>query len=83
MENEINELEGLVKFLEPIIKQSLEGIKNSLDLPLTIEEVENLKRLLTQLDVEVSSYGDVFSADIRGTIIELHHTLDTMATVGA
>tara|TARA_B110000971_G_scaffold215366_1_gene248697 strand:+ start:42 stop:293 length:252 start_codon:yes stop_codon:yes gene_type:complete len=83
MENEINELEGLVKFLEPIIKQSLEGIKNSLDLPLTIEEVENLKRLVTQLDVEVSSYGDVFSADIRGTIIELHHTLDTMATVGA
>ena len=82
MENEINELEGLVKFLEPIIKQSLEGIKNSLDLPLTIEEVENLKRLVTQLDVEVSSYGDVFSADIRGTIIELHHTLDTMATVG-
>jgi hypothetical protein len=83
MENKINELEGLVQFLSPIVKQSLEGIKNSLDLPLTAGEVEKLKNLVTQLEVEVSSYGDIFPADIRGTIIELHHTLDIMATVGA
>ena len=77
MENHLEELDlsGLVKFLEPVVKQSLNGVEGALNKPLTKEEVDSLKELMLQLKEEVTSYGDIFSPDIRGQIIELTHKL--------
>jgi hypothetical protein len=77
MENNLEELEMnlLVQFLEPIVKNSLNGIELSLNSSLTEEEVRDLKDLMIQLKTEVVSYGDAFSPEIRGQIIEINHKL--------
>lgn len=77
MENNLEELEMnlLVQFLEPIVKNSLTGVELSLENPLTEVEIKDLKDLMIQLKTEVGSYGDVFSPEIRGQIIEINHKL--------
>ena len=77
MENNLEELEMnlLIQFLEPIVKNSLNGIELSLNSSLTEEEVRDLKDLMIQLKTEVVSYGDAFSPEIRGQIIEINHKL--------
>ena len=75
------DLSGLVKFLEPVVKQSLDGVEGALDKPLTLKEVDSLKELMSQLKEEVTGYGDVFSPDIRGQIIELNHKLHNITPV--
>jgi len=83
MENNLEELDlsGLVKFLEPVVKQSLNTIELSLNGSLTREEVDSLKELMIQLKEEVSSFGDIFSPDIRGQIIELNHKLHNITPI--
>jgi hypothetical protein len=83
MENNLEELDlsGLVKFLEPIVKQSLNGIEGALNNPLSSKEVDSLKELMVQLKEEVSSFGDTFSPDIRGQIIELNHKLHDITPI--
>lgn len=83
MENNLEELDlsGLVKFLEPVVKQSLDGVEGALDKPLTLKEVDSLKELMLQLKEEVTGYGDVFSPDIRGQIIELNHKLHNITPI--
>jgi hypothetical protein len=83
MENNLEELDlsGLVKFLEPVVKQSLDGVQGALDKPLTLKEVDSLKELMLQLKEEVTSYGDIFSPDIRGQIIELNHKLHNITPI--
>ena len=84
MENnfEENEMNLLIQFLEPIIKNSLDGIELSLNSSLTKEEKIELEILLNQLQVEVVTYGDAFSPDIRGQIIEINDKLHSITTVG-
>jgi hypothetical protein len=83
MENNLEELDlsGLVKFLEPVVKQSLDGVEGALDKPLTLKEVDSLKELMLQLKEEVTGYGDIFSPDIRGQIIELNHKLHNITPI--
>jgi hypothetical protein len=83
MENHLEELDlsGLVKFLEPVVKQSLDGVEGTLNKSLTKEEVDSLKELMLQLKEEVTSYGDIFSPDIRGQIIELTHKLHNITSI--
>jgi hypothetical protein len=83
MDNNLEELDlsGLVKFLEPVVKQSLDGVKGALDKPLTLKEVDSLKELMLQLKEEVTGYGDIFSPDIRGQIIELTHKLHNITPI--
>jgi hypothetical protein len=84
MENNLEELEMnlLVQFLEPIVKNSLNGVELSLNSSLTEEEVRDLKDLMIQLQEEVVTYGDAFSPDIRGQIIEINHKLCNITTIG-
>jgi hypothetical protein len=84
MENNLEELEMnlLVQFLEPIVKNSLNGVELSLNSSLTEEEVRDLKDLMIQLQEEVVTYGDSFSPDIRGQIIEINHKLCNITTIG-
>jgi hypothetical protein len=83
MENNLEELEMnlLVQFLEPIVKNSLNGIELSLNNSLTEEEVRDLKDLMIQLKTEVVSYGDAFSPEIRGQIIEINHKLHNITPI--
>ena len=83
MESNLEELDlsGLVKFLEPVVKQSLDGVEGALDKPLTLKEVDSLKELMLQLKEEVTDYGDIFSPDIRGQIIELNHKLHNITPI--
>jgi len=83
MKNNLEELDlsGLVKFLEPVVKQSLDGVEGALDKPLTLKEVDSLKELMIQLKEEVTGYGDIFSPDIRGQIIELNHKLHNITPI--
>jgi len=83
MKNNLEELDlsGLVKFLEPVVKQSLDGVEGALDKPLTLKEVDSLKELMLQLKEEVTGYGDIFSPDIRGQIIELNHKLHNITPI--
>jgi hypothetical protein len=83
MDNSLEELDlsGLVKFLEPVVKQSLDGIEGALNNPLTTKEVNSLKELMVQLKEEVTGYGDIFSPDIRGQIVELNHKLHNITPV--
>ena len=83
MESNLEELDlsGLVKFLEPVVKQSLDGVEGALDKPLTLKEVDSLKELMLQLKEEVTGYGDIFSPDIRGQIIELNHKLHNITPI--
>ena len=83
MESNLEELDlsGLVKFLEPVVKQSLDGVEGALDKPLTLKEVDSLKELMSQLKEEVTGYGDIFSPDIRGQIIELNHKLHNITPI--
>jgi hypothetical protein len=83
MESNLEELDlsGLVKFLEPVVKQSLDGVEGALNNPLTLKEVDSLKELMSQLKEEVTGYGDIFSPDIRGQIIELSHKLHNITPV--
>jgi hypothetical protein len=83
MKNNLEELDlsGLVKFLEPVVKQSLDGVEGALDKPLTLKEVDSLKELMSQLKEEVTGYGDIFSPDIRGQIIELNHKLHNITPI--
>ena len=84
MENSLEELEMnlLVQFLEPIVKNSLNGVELSLENPLTEGEIKDLKDLMVQLQEEVVTYGDAFSPDIRGQIIEINHKLHNITTIG-
>jgi len=84
MENNLEELEInlLVQFLEPIVKNSLNGVELSLENPLTEGEIKDLKDLMVQLQEEVVTYGDAFSPDIRGQIIEINHKLHNITTIG-
>ena len=84
MENNLEELEMnlLVQFLEPIVKNSLNGIELSLNSSLTEEEIKDLRDLMIQLQDEVVTYGDIFSADIRGQIIEINHKLHNITPIG-
>ena len=75
------DLSGLVKFLEPVVKQSLDGVEGALDKPLTLKEVDSLKELMSQLKEEVTGYGDIFSPDIRGQIIELNEKLQNVTPI--
>lgn len=83
MENSLEELDlnGLVRFLEPVVKQSLNGVEGALNNPLNSKEVDSLKQLMVQLQEEISSYGDIFSPDIRGQIIELNHKLHNITPI--
>jgi len=83
MKNNLEELDlsGLVKFLEPVVKQSLDGVEEALEKPLTLKEVDSLKELMFQLKEEVTGYGDIFSPDIRGQIIELNHKLHNITPI--
>ena len=76
------DLDGLVRFLEPIVKQSLVGIETALSFPLKEKEIKNMKELMIQLQEEVVSYGDTFSPDIRGQIIEINHKLHNITPSG-
>lgn len=75
------DLSGLVKFLEPVMKQSLDGVEESLNRSLTIKEIDSLKELIFQLKEEITSYGDIFSSDIRGQIIELNYKLHNITPI--
>lgn len=83
MKNNLEELDlsGLVKFLEPVVKQSLDGVEEALEKPLTLKEIDSLKELMFQLKEEVTGYGDIFSPDIRGQIIELNHKLHNITPI--
>jgi hypothetical protein len=83
MKNNLEELDlsGLVKFLEPVVKQSLDGVEESLNKSLTSDEVNSLKELMIQLKEEITSYGDAFSPEIRGQIIELNHKLHNITPI--
>ena len=83
MESNLEELDlsGLVKFLEPVVKQSLDGVEGALNKPLTLKEVDSLKELMLQLKEEVTGYGNIFSPDIRGQIIELNHKLHNITPI--
>jgi hypothetical protein len=83
MENSLEglDLNGLVRFLEPVVKQSLNGVEGALNNPLNSKEVDSLKQLMVQLQEEISSYGDIFSPDIRGQIIELNHKLHNITPI--
>jgi hypothetical protein len=83
MKNNLEELDlsGLVKFLEPVVKQSLDGVEGALNNPLTTKEVNSLKELMVQLKEEVTGYGDIFSPEIRGQIIELNHKLHNITPI--
>lgn len=82
MENNLKDLELNLwaQFLEPIVKNSLTGIELSLENPITEEEIEDLKNLVSQIQIDIGSYEDVFSPDIRGQIIEINHKLHNITT---
>ena len=84
MENSLEqqEMNLLVQFLEPIVKNSLNGVELSLKNPLSEGEIRDLKDLMIQLQEEVVTYGDVFSPDIRGQIIEINHKLHNITPSG-
>jgi len=73
---------NIIQALEPILLSSLVGVENSINPHLTEEEITSLLDLTHQIEEEIDGYGDMFSGEIQGKILEIKHSLSQLTNVG-